>query len=275
MLLAGLLDALSVRLQSLLIGRMFDANVLGFYTIAQNTQQAPTSFIGGILTRVGLPVFSRVADQPTKLLGALRVSLRCALFVFIPCMVGIALVARPLVELLYGTRWDPAAPILTLLALSAALWPLHVLNLAALSALGRSDLYFRLELIKKIIAVVLIVSSAPFGAVAVAASVLAASVFAVAINTWYSRSLLGYGMIAQLSDQRGTLALAAVSAACGWSVLHWNPPSLAATAVSIALAAMIYLGGAYVFRNQGLRELIVLIRGILAANVRPSAIDVP
>ena len=105
---------------------------------------------------------------------------------------------------------------------------------------------------------------------AAATAAFAASIFAVAINTWYSKSLLGYGVLAQLSDQRGTLTLAAVSAACGWMVLHWNPPSLAATVASIALAAAIYIGGALLCGNQGLSELIGLIRGMLSSNVTPT-----
>ena len=110
MLASSLLDTISIRMQSLLIGWMFDTRALGYYTLAQNTQQAPASFISGILNRVGLPVFSSVADQPVKLLGALRLSLRIAIFLFVPCMIGIAIVAKPLIVMLYGVKWAPAAP---------------------------------------------------------------------------------------------------------------------------------------------------------------------
>ena len=163
MLMTSLLEVGSIRLQSLLIGRMFDTRVLGYYTIAQNTQQAPTSFIGSILNRVGLPVFSSVAHDPGRLLGVLRLSLRVSMFLFVPTMLGIAIVARPLVDLLYGTRWTQAAPLLSVLALGASLWPLHVLNLAAISAQGRSDLFFKLGVVKKVVAIALILPRAPSG----------------------------------------------------------------------------------------------------------------
>src|SRR5690348_13949811 len=148
MMLSNLLNTMATRLQSLLIGKMFDSRALGYYTLAQNTQQAPAQFISSVLNRVGLPVFSTFTDQPDKLVRALRVSLRVAIFLFLPCMVGIAVVAKPLIDMLYGARWLPAAPLLSVLAVSAALWPLHVLNLAAIGAQGRSDLIFRLEMIK-------------------------------------------------------------------------------------------------------------------------------
>ena len=123
MLLANLLNAISTRLQSLVIGRLFDSSALGYYSLAQNTQQAPTQLMGGVLNRVGLPVFSTVAAQPEKLVGALRLSLRVSIFVFVPCMVGIAVVAKPLITVLYGSRWVPAAPLLSILAAGATFWP--------------------------------------------------------------------------------------------------------------------------------------------------------
>ena len=156
MLLSGLLDTLSIRLQSLLIGKLFNSRTLGYYTLAQNTQQAPTSFMGSLLNRVGLPVFSIVADQPAKFLGALRLSLRVAMFLFVPCMLGIAVIAKPLIIMLYGARWATAAPLLSILALSATFWPLHILNLAAFNAQGSSNLFFRLALIKKVVMIGLI-----------------------------------------------------------------------------------------------------------------------
>jgi O-antigen/teichoic acid export membrane protein len=262
LLLAGLLDTLALRLQSLLIGKLFDARALGYYALAQNTQQAPTSFVGSVLNRVGLPVFSSVAHQPEKLVGALRLSLRAALFVFVPCMVGIAVTAGPLIDLLYGKRWSGAAPILSLLALSAALWPLHVLNLAALNAQGRSHLYFRLEVVKKIVGVGLILACSPGGPLMIAAAVLATSLFGTFVNTWYTKRLLGYGLLAQLSDQRSTLLLSCAAALVGWAILHWNRPSLPATAAAILLAGIVYFVGARLSANPGLAELIALARGL-------------
>jgi O-antigen/teichoic acid export membrane protein len=262
MLLSNLLNAISIRLQSLLIGKIFDANALGYYTMAQNIQQAPASFMSGILNRVGLPVFSTIADQPVKLLAALRFSLRVALFLFVPCMIGIAVIAKPLIIMVYGARWAPAAPLLSILAVSAVFWPLHVLNLAAIGAQGRSDLIFRLEVIKRIVSISLIVASSPWGPMAIAWAVLASSVFAVVINTWYSKKFLGYGALAQLADQNGTLLLSIAAAASGWAVLHWTRPGLIPTLSAIAISIFVYMGAAMVFRNQPFLDLLDLCRAL-------------
>jgi len=268
MLMANLLNTLSTSLQSLLIGRLFDASALGYYTLAQNTQQAPASFVSGILNRVGLPVFSTVADQPKKLTGALKLSLRVAIFLFVPCMVGIAVIAKPLIITLFGERWAPAAPLLSILSLSTALWPLHVLNLTAISAQGRSDLFFRLEVLKRIVSICLILLFSPGGPIAIAWAVLASSLFAVAANTWYSGKLLGYGALAQLRDQRGTLTLSALAALPGWAVLHWTVPSIPSMAFAVAVAAATYLVGAIVGRHAALADIVGLWRTLRAGKAR-------
>ena len=260
MLLTGLLNAAAVRLQSLLIGKLFDARTLGFYTLAQNTQQAPASLIDGILKRVGLPVFSTIAQDRAKLRSAFRTSLRMAMFLFVPCMVGIAVVAKPLIELIYGARWTPAAPILTILALSAALWPLHILNLAVIGAQGRSNLLLRVEVIKQLISIALIAMAAPWGPLAIAWAVLVSGLFGVIINAYYSNKLLGYGAIAQLRDQSATFALSLVAAIVGWLILHWTAPGPMTMLGSIAAALAVYGVLAVVTRNIALNGLLAMVR---------------
>lgn len=258
MLLSGLLDTAFLRLQSLLIGKLFDARQLGYYSLAQNAQNAPTTLIGAVMNRVGLPLFSSVADQPAKLVGALRLSLRVALFVFVPCMIGIALAARPLIEILYGRRWAEAAPILTLLALSAAFWPLHVLNLAALNAQGHSNLFFRLELIKKTFGIILILACSPGGVIAIAGAVMTSSLIGVIVNTWYTGKLLGYTFWSQMMDQRNTFLLTMLAAGVGWAILHWNRPGIAATIAAFSASACTYLVVAWTSRDPTLKDIILL-----------------
>ncbi|GAB3026890.1 lipopolysaccharide biosynthesis protein [Oleiagrimonas citrea] len=259
MLLARLLDMAYVRLQALLLGRFFDASTLGYYTLAQNTEQAPSSFIGSLLNRVGLPVFSEVAEKPKQLRDALRQSLRVSSFLFMPCMIGLALIARPLIELVYGTRWVNAAPILSLLALASALWPLHVLNLAALAASGRSDLLFRQEAIKKLFAIGMVTAASPFGPLAVAGAVLASSLLSAFINTWYIRRLLDYGLLKQLSDQGRTIAGCIVSAIAGSLLLHYLPSTPWIVSGTILIAGLLYLIVARWLNNPAWKAMLRIL----------------
>jgi len=270
MLLTGLMNATAMRLQSLLIGKLFDARALGFYTLAQNTQQAPASLIDGILKRVGLPVFSTIAQDRSKLRTALRASLRMAMFLFVPCMVGLAVVARPLIDLVYGARWIPAAPILSILSLSAALYPIHILNLAAIGALGRSNLLLRVEVAKQIIAIVLIGGAAYWGPLAIAWAVLASGLSGVAINAYYSKKLLDYGPLAQVMDQSATFALSLVAAAVGWLVLRWFEPGSLSMLAAVAAAALAYGVLAVFTRNEALTGLLAVVRTLRTRSDAPS-----
>jgi O-antigen/teichoic acid export membrane protein len=262
MMMTNLLNTVSIRVQSLMIGLLFDSRALGFYTMAQNTQQAPAQFVSSLLNRVGLPVFSTIADQPAKLMGALRLSLRIAIFVFLPCMVGIAVVAKPLVITLYGSRWEPVWPLLSVLAVAGMFWPLHVLNLAAIGARGRSDLIFKLEIIKRTVSIGLVVALSFYGVMAVAWSVLASSLFGVFVNTWYSKKLLGYGVVAQLQDQSATLLLSAIAACVAWLSSYWLSSAPLALGVAILAAAVTYFGGAAICRVTAWRELRDLMRTV-------------
>lgn len=256
LLLANAMNLASVRLQSLLIGRLFDARTLGFYTLAQDTQQAPAQFMVGLLNRVGLPMFSMVATQPVKLTGALRLALRLSVFVFAPCMAIIAVIAKPLVLVLYGPGWLPAAPLLAILALAAAFWPLHVLNIAALSALGRTDLVLKLEIAKALVSLPLILAVAKFGALAVAWSVLAASFISVWINTWYSSELLGHGMRSQLADALPTLVLTLMATGCAWLVVRFVTPVFVGAVIAGCAAFLVFVAFAAVFRLQAWCDLL-------------------
>lgn len=264
LLLANALNIAAMRLQSLLIGRLFDARTLGFYAIAQDTQQAPAQFMSGLLNRVGLPMFAAVADQPTKLAGALRLSLRLSMFVFAPCMAGIAVMAKPLVVLLYGSQWGLAAPLLAVLALAAVFWPLHLLNLAAISALGRSELVLKLEITKALISIPLVIVASTFSVLAVTWAVLASSLIGVLINTRYSHVLLDCGLRAQLRELLPGALLTLLAAAAAWLASGWISSPWLDLVAAVCAAIASYVIGAAVFQLQAWRDLLDLLQTLRA-----------
>lgn len=269
LLLANALSTISVRLQSLLIGRLFDARTLGFYSMAQDTQQAPVQFMSSLLNRVGLPMFASVADQPAKLGGAIRLALRLSMFVFAPCMVGIAVAAKPLVTLLYGEQWTAVAPILSVLALAAVFWPLHVLNLAMLGALGRSDLVLRLEIAKSGITIPLVLAASILGMLAVAWAVLASSLISVLINTRHSHRLFGCGLLPQLRELFPSFLLTLLAAAVAWLASGFVGDALSSFSIAVATAMITYLAGAMTFRLQAWHDLLEFLRTLCTASPSP------
>ncbi|MDH5833037.1 lipopolysaccharide biosynthesis protein [Luteimonas kalidii] len=263
LLLANLLNVFSVRLQSLLIGRLFDARALGLYTMAQETQQAPAQFMSSLLNRVGLPIFSVVATQPVKLARALRLSLRLSMFVFLPSMAAIAAMANPLITVLYGPAWLPSAPMLSVLALAAAFWPLHILNLAAISAGGRSEIVLRLEIVKALVSIPLILVASHFGVLAIAWAVLLSSLLCVVINTWYSRTLLGCGTREQLIELAPIVLLSLASGGLAWLASNLVPSAPAKLTTGLLAMSVAYVGLAASLRMQAWQDLLEFLRTLL------------
>lgn len=264
LLLANALNIFSVRLQSLLIGRMFDPSSLGYFSMAQDTQQAPAQFMGILLNRVGLPMFSVVSDQPDKLAGALRLSLRLSMFVFAPLMFGLAVMAGPIVVVLYGREWEAMAPLLGILAVAAVFWPLHALNLVAISARGRSDLVLKLEIVKALVLIPMVLAAVRSGVMAVAWAVLASSLASVVTNTLYSRRLLSCSLGTQLRVTAPVILLAAGAAACGWLASRLAGGPVTALAAAVPVSTAVYAAGAVTFRLQAWRDFKSFLRAMRA-----------
>lgn len=272
MLLSSLLDNTYQQIQSLLIGRLFDTRSLGYYNLAQGAKQAPLSLMGGVLARVGLPIFSPLANHPARLLEALRPMLRLSMFVFVPCMVGIAVLAKPLIDIIYGVRWLPAAPILSVLALAGALWPVHILNQEAIKAQGRSDLFFRLAVIKISLSITWVVLASPWGVLGISWATLIASIINAGINTYYSWKLLNYGLLTQAREQMPTFILASLAAITGWCILHWTQAHPSNFILSIVAAGAVYLGIGKLFNVQALSDLGFFLHALRAnRTIQPEA----
>ena len=228
LMISGLLDTLYTRMYVVLIGKLFTTRDLGFYTRAESTQQLPLGILTNVLSRVAFPVFSAAATDPDKLARGLRKALMIIMLLNIPTMLGLAVVAEPLVVTLFGAKWLPSVPFLQVLCLAGVLWPLHVINLNALMAQGRSDLFFRIEIIKKCVGVFFLVLASQHSVMAIAWARVFAGVFAFFINAHYSGVLLSYGPWRQLRDITpfGLVAMSmAVSVWFTGQLLHWTTTS--------------------------------------------------
>jgi O-antigen/teichoic acid export membrane protein len=246
---ARLIDAVYTRMYSVFIGKLFSAASLGFYSRAQSTQQLPTNLMTGVLNRVALPAFAEAAQHPARLSAALAKTTRLLMFINLPVMLGVGLTAEPLVQVLFGQRWLPSAPLLQILCLAGALFPLQVLNLSALLAQGHSRLLLRIEILKKSLGMLLLAVAAAWGLEAIAWSQVIAACFAFFINAHYSGRLLAFGGVAQLRAisriALASLAMAAVVA--GIDLMVQLPPLprlalLAGTGAATYLVASLLLG---------------------------------
>lgn len=259
MLAAGLIDTAYNRLQAVLIGRLFSARDLGFYSLAQNTQQAPTSFAAALLNRLGLPLLSAVNHDIDEVRRLLRTALRMSLFAFAPMMVILAIYATPVVRLVYGERWLPAGPLLAILTVGAIPWPAHVLSLVALNAMGQPRLVLRVEVVKKAIAVALLVASAPWGLAAMAWSTVVTSLVAYLLNAYVVGSRIHYRPLAQLRDLVPTATATIAAAVVAWACVTWMPANLPCLAAGAALAGLAHLAVGWAVGHPAVNGFLQLV----------------
>lgn len=195
-----LLDILETHLHSILIGKMYSARDVGLFARARNTQLIPVTVMMSILQRVTYSAFSSVSEDKTRLVRGLRQAQTAVMFINIPVMVGVIVLAKPLVLTLFGEQWLPCVPMLQVLGLGGVLWPLSILNMNVLRAQGYSGLRFRVEVMKKVVAVSLTVAASYYGIMAIAWAQVVSSVCSYMINTYYTNELLAYSGLSQLRD---------------------------------------------------------------------------
>jgi teichuronic acid exporter len=242
LLIVALADLLHTHLYSLLIGKFYQVREVGFYDRAQKTQALPVNFIMLVINRVAFSAFSSLAKDRERLSRTFRAAQRLVLFVNTPLSILMIVLAEPIILVLFGEAWLPSAPLLRVLGIAALLWPMHILNTNVLKAQGRSDLFFNIMLVKKSVAIGLTVWGSFYGIIAIAWAQVAASVFALAVNAYYSKVFLNYGVFRQLQDLLPSLTAGAFAGAAAWlQSRHSGFSCYADLALGTLLAGLIYL----------------------------------
>jgi O-antigen/teichoic acid export membrane protein len=202
MLASGLIDQIFSNLYLLVIGKLFSAADLGYFTRARSVQELPTIMASGLVARVTLPLFSMLQNDPALLKRGMKKALTLLMLVNIPMMIGLAAIARPLILVLLTEKWAECIPYLELMCLYGLLHPVNLMNHNLLLALGRPALYLRLEIIKKALIVVSIAMTWQWGISAMIYGMVVSGMISYVLNGYYSGVYIGYTIGEQLRDGR-------------------------------------------------------------------------
>lgn len=255
LLASGLLDTLYTNMYSVVIGKIFPHSDLAFYNRAAGLKNMASSTPTSVLQSVTFPALCKLQGSDDTLRSAYRRMLRVSAFVIFPLCLGIGGVSFPLINVLYTNVWIYAATLLQIIVFAGMWYPIHAINLNLLQVKGRSDLFFRLEVIKKIIGVAMLCATVPIGLKAMCYGGIITSIFCLVINTHYTGKLLNLGFFTQMKDLLPSLVLSIVMfTGCKFlsTVLGNGILSLVG---SIAEGTVIYLGGAIIFRFTEFKEL--------------------
>lgn len=261
MLASGLLDTLYRNIYLIVIGKVFRASDLGYYTRANQFSDFASSNITGIFQRVTYPVLCTIQDDTERLRDVYRRLLKTSAFVIFPLMMGLAAVSKPMVVTFLTEKWLFSAVLLVPLCFASMWYPVHAINLNLLQVEGRSDLFLRLEVIKKILGVAVLCVTLPLGLVWMCWGSLVSSIIALVINTRYTGRLIGLGFMSQMRDLLPTFVLSmAVGGVVYLTVTFISMAAPVALAVGVLEGAAIYTAAARILRFSEFKELTAIIK---------------
>ena len=261
--LSGLINALYSNLYHIIIGKFFAPAQVGFYSRATSMRDLPVSNISSTLNKVTYPMFAEIKDDNRRLRRVYKMLMQSVIFILSPIIIYLMVVAEPLFRLLFTEKWLPAVPYFQILCVSGILYPLHSYNLNILNVKGRSDLFLKLEIIKKCLGVIVIVISIRFGILALLWGQLITSILALVINSYYSGNFINYKLLDQLKDIAPTLLLASITGIFVWfldSKYFVNFDDIIRIFSSALIGGALFLGVSYSFKFEASTNLISLIK---------------
>jgi len=262
-MLADLLMVSYNRIYTLYVGKVYSVHELGIYSRADNTKQMPLDVLSKMYARVAFPIFSLAAKDKDKLLRGMQYALKSIMLITVPIMVGLIVSAEEFIVILFGEKWISVAPILEVLCLAGLFWPLQILNMNIQKSLGKSRILFKTEILKKIIGIIFIILSLPYGIMGIAWSQVYYGVMGFLINAYFTGRYIGYGILRQIID---IIPILLLSVLMGFSVysfgIYFLFDPIALLAAKIAVGGAVFMGGCLLFRLK----IISDIRSLLATS---------
>lgn len=251
----------------LVIGKLFNASDLGYFTRANQFAQFPSTNLAGVIQRVSYPVLCSIQDDNERLRVVYRKYLRLICFIVFPMMIGLAVLARPFILFILNDTWLFAATLLSVLCLALMWSPVHSINLSLLLVKGRSDLYMRLEFIKEAIGILILIATAPFGIIMMCWGLVGFNIIALLINTHYTGKIINVGFYTQIKDLLPSLIFSTLMGICVFLISFKIPHNFFKLLIGILAGTIIYLVISKLFNSKDLKEIYSFVPNNLRQKV--------
>lgn len=260
LLVSALLDTGYTELRQLIIGRKYTSSDLAFYNRGRQFPNLIVENVNTSINSVLFPTMSQAQDDKTRLKEMTRRSMKTSTFIMAPLMMGMAFCAEPIVRLLLTDKWIECVPYMRIFCITFMFYPIHTANLNAIKAMGRSDIFLKLENIKKIIGLIILLSSMWFGVMAMAYSLLLTTFLSTIINSWPNRKLMDYSYQDQMKDIMPSIMLATGMGLCVNFIQLFGLSNIITILIQIPLGALVYIILSKMFRIEAYSYLIDIIK---------------
>lgn len=263
LLASSLLDTIYNNLRSLIIGKMYTSNDLAFYNKGSTFPVFIVNNINASIDSVLLPTMSAIQDSRDAVKAMTRRAIKISTYVIMPMMMGLAVCAEPIVKLLLTEKWLFCVPYMRIFCFAYAFYPIQTANLNAIKSVGRSDLFLKLEIIKKIVGLAFLLSSMWFGVMAMAYTMLITTVTSMIINSWPNKKLLSYSYFEQMKDIGINIILSLFMGIVVYCVQFINLSAITTLIIQVVLGVTLYLAGSVIFKLESFNYILGILKNFL------------
>lgn len=268
LLVSALLETVYSNLRNLVIGKLYSASDLAYYNQGDKFPKLIITNINTSIDSVLLPTMSSAQDDREQVKRMTRRAIKTSTYIMAPLMMGLLFCADSIVKLVLTDKWLPCVPFLQIFCITYMFYPVHTANLNAIKAMGRSDMFLKLEIIKKIVGMILLISTMRFGVMVMAYSLLISSILNQLINSWPNRKLLNYGYEEQLKDILPGIILAVGMGICIRFVGMLPMPLIITLVIQVVMGASIYIGMSALLRLESFEYLWNLVNPVIKKLVK-------
>ena len=260
LLASSLIDTVYNDLRQLIIGKKYSSGDLAYYNQGKKFPQLIVTNINTSIDSVLLPTMSKAQDDMAAVRSMTRRAIKTSTFLMMPAMIGLAVCAEPLVQLILTEKWLPCVLFLRIFCITYAFYPIHTANLNAIKAMGRSDLFLKLEIIKKTVGIIAILITMWISVQAMAYSFLVTTILNQIINSWPNKKLLNYSYLEQVKDMMPQILLSLGMGAAIYAVSFLNLSASLTLLIQIPLGVLVYWSGSKIFHVESYTYIIEMVK---------------
>ena len=261
LLIAALVGSLSDNLRQLFIGKLYTSADLAFYNKGDQIPSIVNGNVNAAIDSVIFPVMAEAQDNKESVKNMTRRAITTSTYIMAPIYIGLACCAETLIRILLTEKWLPCVPFLRIFCITYLFYPIHTANLNAILAVGRSDIDLKLELIKKLLEIMVLLLTMRYGVMAIAYGLIGTAILNQIINAWPNKELIGYSYLEQIRDVLPEIALACVMGAVVYFVGYLQLPDLTVLVLQIMVGIVVYLGLSALMRLEAFIYLLGKIKG--------------
>lgn len=262
LLVSSIIDTVYNNIYTLLIGKFYSTRDLGIYNRGKTFPIMVVDNINSSIRSVLFPALSSEQDNKERFKAMVRRSIMTSTFLIFPAMAGLAVVAKPLTITLLTEKWLPSVPFVYFCCFTYAFWPIQTANLQAINALGRSDIFLKLEIIKKVIGILTLIITLPMGLIPMMWGRCVTTVISSFLNAFPNKKLLNYSYFEQLKDMAPSFVLSMVMFAVVFPITMLNVAPSLQLIIQIILGVTVYFGLAKLFKLECFEYVMNTVKGL-------------